>query len=195
MYTSVSEWIYRIFRDFPGIHSFDRLLLLGLQCKEKKTMINHKINVSQREKTFLWTCAPSEDSDSRRVIRFFTKRILNLAKDAKFLHADNEDSDQNARMRFESPLEYVFSRCGSNYVGGRGRAEGKRKLQLLWVLYHAMPVCHWIITKTCLYNIDPLKPHFYIVKLGITGAYIIFLISAQKHKVWVLVRTASQRRF
>ena len=35
------------------------------------------------------------------------------------------------------------------------------------------------ITKTHLYNIDPLKPHFYIVKLGFTGVYIIFLISAQ----------------
>ena len=35
------------------------------------------------------------------------------------------------------------------------------------------------ITKTCLYNIDPLKPHFYIVKLGFTGVYTIFLISAQ----------------
>ena len=36
-----------------------------------------------------------------------------------------------------------------------------------------------IIRKTCLYNFDPLKPHFYIVKLGFTGVYIIFLISAQ----------------
>ena len=35
------------------------------------------------------------------------------------------------------------------------------------------------ITKTCLYNSDPLKPHFYIVKLGFAGVYIIFLISAQ----------------
>ena len=35
------------------------------------------------------------------------------------------------------------------------------------------------ITKTCLYNVDPLKPHFYIVKLGFTGVYIIFHISAQ----------------
>ena len=35
------------------------------------------------------------------------------------------------------------------------------------------------ITKTCLYNFDPLKPHFYILKLGFTGVYIIFLISAQ----------------
>ena len=36
-----------------------------------------------------------------------------------------------------------------------------------------------IIKKTRLYNFDPLKPHFYIVKLGFTGVYIIFLISAQ----------------
>ena len=36
-----------------------------------------------------------------------------------------------------------------------------------------------IITKTCLYNFDPRKPHFYIVKLGFTRVYIIFLIFAQ----------------
>ena len=36
-----------------------------------------------------------------------------------------------------------------------------------------------LITKTCLYNFDPLKPHFYIVKLGFTGVYIIFLMSAK----------------
>ena len=33
-----------------------------------------------------------------------------------------------------------------------------------------------LITKTYLYNFDPLKPHFYIVKLGFTGVYIIFLL-------------------
>ena len=36
-----------------------------------------------------------------------------------------------------------------------------------------------LITKTRLYNFDPLKPHIYIVKLGFTGVYISFLISAQ----------------
>ena len=51
------------------------------------------------------------------------------------------------------------------------------------------------ITKTCLYNTDPLKPHSHIVKLGFTGVYIIFLTSAQKHRLWILVRTASLRRF
>ena len=61
------------------------------------------------------------------------------------------------------------------------------------------------ITKTCLYNFDSHKPHFYIVKLEFTGVYIIFLILlkntdcgysfAKKHRLWVLVRTASPRRF
>ena len=51
------------------------------------------------------------------------------------------------------------------------------------------------ITKTCLYNFDPLKPHFYIVKLGFTGVYIILFIFAQKLRLWVLIRTVSLRRF
>ena len=42
---------------------------------------------------------------------------------------------------------------------------------------------YYVITKTCLYNFKPHKPHFYIVKLGFTGVYIIFLISAQKHRL------------
>ena len=39
-------------------------------------------------------------------------------------------------------------------------------------------ICN-IITTTRLNNFDPLKPHFYIVKLSFTRVYIIFLISAQ----------------
>ena len=57
------------------------------------------------------------------------------------------------------------------------------------------PIKNEIITKTRLCNFDPLKPPFYIVKLGFTEVYIIFLISALKHRSWVLVRTASSRRF
>ena len=45
------------------------------------------------------------------------------------------------------------------------------------------------ITKTCLYNFDPFKPHFYRVKLGFTWVYIIFHISAQKHRLWVQTNT------
>ena len=36
-------------------------------------------------------------------------------------------------------------------------------------------------------NEYPLEPHFYIVKLGFAGVYLILL----KHTLWVLVRTAS----
>ena len=39
-----------------------------------------------------------------------------------------------------------------------------------------------VITKTCLYNVDSLKPHFYIATLGFAWIYIIFLISAQKYE-------------
>ena len=47
----------------------------------------------------------------------------------------------------------------------------------------------------CLYNADSLKPRFYIVKLGLTGVYITFLISAQKQILWVLVRAVLLRQF
>ena len=66
------------------------------------------------------------------------------------------------------------------------------KGQFMW-----FPVCLFAyqspseITKTLLYHFDPLKPHFYRV----TRVYIIFLISAQKHRLMVLIRTASPRRF
>ena len=39
----------------------------------------------------------------------------------------------------------------------------------------------FFITKSCLYKFHPLKPHFY--RVGSTGVYIIFLISAQKHRL------------
>ena len=42
------------------------------------------------------------------------------------------------------------------------------------------------ITKTYQYYFDPRPPqtHFYIVKLGFTGVYIIFLISAKTYRLW-----------
>ena len=36
-----------------------------------------------------------------------------------------------------------------------------------------------LITNTYLYNFDPLKPHFYIVKLGFTGYTLFFLFLLQ----------------
>ena len=55
----------------------------------------------------------------------------------------------------------------------------------------------WIIICLFLRTIENLTHAYitYIVKLGFIGVYIIFPISAQKHSLWVLVRTASARRF
>ena len=49
---------------------------------------------------------------------------------------------------------------------------------LLRLFISSNEVCN-TITKTNLYNFDPLKPHFYITKLGFAGVQSIFLISAQ----------------
>ena len=55
-------------------------------------------------------------------------------------------------------------------------------------------ITSWPITKACLYNVDPLNPLLYS-KTGVYRGIHYFLITAQKHKLWVLVRTASPRRF
>ena len=48
------------------------------------------------------------------------------------------------------------------------------------------------ITKTCLYNFDPLKPYFYLVKLGFTGEqYFSYFCSKQK---WESVAQNIKRR-
>ena len=47
------------------------------------------------------------------------------------------------------------------------------------------------IMLTCPCNVDPLSSHFYIIKLGFTGVFIVFLIFVLKHRLRVLVRVAS----
>ena len=50
------------------------------------------------------------------------------------------------------------------------------------------------IRITCPCDLYPLAPHFYIVKLGVTGVYIFFLIFALKHRLSVLVRTCTHNQ-
>ena len=56
------------------------------------------------------------------------------------------------------------------YVKLHNTAESIKANCLLAIVKHLL-----FITKTYLYNFDPLKPRFYIVKPGFTGVYIIFL--------------------
>ena len=129
----------------------------------------------QREKTYLWTCAPKEDSDQPANTRSLISLCcpheetlhpwLSKIRPVKVLIRLRECAGWSESSLGAHVRRYVFWRYGSFILHG--------------------------ITKTCLYNFDPLKPHFHIVKLGFTGVYIIFLFSAQKHRLWVLVRTAS----
>ena len=50
----------------------------------------------------------------------------------------------------------------------------KKNLTDLWfIIYYWCATCY-DITKTYLYNFDPLKPHFYVLKLGFTGYTLFF---------------------
>ena len=89
---------------------------------------------------------------------------------------------------------YETSQLAKSYQAMcRKKKEKKKKKKKDYFGFRIISPC--LITKTCLYNIDPYKPHLCIVNLGFTGVYIIFLIPAQKHRLWVLVRTASPRQF
>ena len=79
--------------------------------------------------------------------------------------------------------EYIFLVILSILVseGSPSRSLFRYNLQIRLGASKEYPCFHGevrkiFITKTRLYNFDPLKPHFYIAKLGFTGVYIIFLL-------------------
>ena len=74
-----------------------------------------------------------------------------------------------------------------------------KKRHKIYIVYpvprdHHTDLCDVLLASTLNFQITSqkhayiiltgLKPHFYIVKLGFTGVYIIFLISAKKHRLW-----------
>ena len=108
------------------------------------------------------------------------------------------------RYLFELPQQVQAIKMSTNNICFHKENQKKYCISIIKYSSHEViflsvfiVLIRWIfyITKTRLYNFKPLKPHFYIAKLGFTGVYIIFLISTQKHRLWVLVRTASARRF
>ena len=106
------------------------------------------------EKTYLLTCEPNEYANKPAHLRRLTRVLI-------------------VHMKKICITAWLSKMCSvKNLI--RLRKKSQADLNLRWVN----------IMKTCLYNFDPHKPHFYIVKLGFTGVYIIFLISAQKHRLW-----------
>ena len=71
--------------------------------------------------------------------------------------------------------------CDGNQTGSRKKLsvlQNGVSCSIMWLSLRKHVYSNIYITKTCLYNLDPLKPHFYVVKLEFTEVYIIFLISA-----------------
>ena len=107
-------------------------------------------------------------------------------------HIPSEDSDRSVHSRAVIGVFAGLS-AGSQWFnaasGGQWRfwsAKGMWRRRLIWVFaeraYNLLGNNEArlnSITKTCLYNFDPLKPQFYTVKLGFRGVYIIFPHSAQ----------------
>ena len=71
--------------------------------------------------------------------------------------------------------------CVAAFLGLTCQSQDHKYQGLRYSIYKSFTVS---ITKTYLYNTDPFKPRFYIVKLGLTGVYINFLISAKNIDWW-----------
>ena len=68
-----------------------------------------------------------------------------------------------------------------------------RTIILILVANFALPLipsCVVTLRKARLYNLNLIKPHFYIVNLEFTGINIIFLNYSQKYRLLILVRNA-----
>ena len=127
--------------------------------------------------------------------------IYRASEDVERQHEEMERRIRSTHQSFEH-TDTIVSKCRSDSLRNIQFCSvetsifiTEEHIQLHFSMVNAGSVFVTHIMKTCLYNFDPLKPHFYIVKLGFTGVYIIFLIFAQKHRLWVLVRTASLRQF
>ena len=120
-----------------------------------------------------------------------------MAKNGKFLSADDENWSAQADLSLrwahtqEGTFFYVaYSTCMWKYfvpIQGFSTLQNRQSEEYVAIKFiqesYGMQTEENTkldyITKTCLYSFDPLKPHFYIVKPGFTGVYIISFISAQ----------------
>ena len=132
----------------------------------------------------------------RRYLHVFTffipndKRLDAILYESSIPHSDSSFSESHlsAICAKKALLRCVFARKGLFVVCEKGRTKFMRAQ---YYQGHCLLVFSSVshLTKLsiklhhenkCLYNFDPLKPHFYIVKAGFTGVYIIFLISARR---------------
>ena len=102
----------------------------------------------------------SEKNGNPWKIIFYPKRIFFRISDI-FYFSHNSDLPQ-------------IQSCKFHFLRGKRHTDMPRKKTIGQPFKRLK-----FITKTCLYNFDPLKPHFHTVNWGLEGYTIFFLISAQ----------------
>ena len=95
------------------------------------------------------------------------KFISDITNDLDAFAADKSSIDEDLNIWYSFLLKH------SNNLAPIKSKRVKSKSMPDWFT----PDIIQIITKTYLYNFDPFKPHFYIVKLGFTGVYIMYFCS------------------
>ena len=119
------------------------------------------------------------------------KRVLHGFSTFVFAYAHCRFSHDTAHNMFQSILISCLFECNEYYKIQGKFTMGKMSISLyLKILNEITVLSIYYITKTSPCNKAPLTPHFYIVKQGFTGV-CMFLIFTPKHRLWVLVRTAS----
>ena len=135
------------------------------------------------------TCPRCADTDHSACAEYHPGINFPFIHAVMIMLADREGPDQTARM---CRLAWAFAVCPIIYIVAHKQYSGYNALNnTQWHIDRIVDITHEIIlniyiTKTCLYNFDPLKPHFYTVKLGFAGVYIIFFYFCSKHRLWVL---------
>ena len=138
----------------------------------------------QHSRAYLRTCAPSKDCVFAQSDQSLHWPILDSkgCKGVFFFHVDNKDSDQTVGMRrsgYDSSLvihvrRYIFPRCGSFYLCSYP----------WWFVQSLRKHAYLNILKT-----SPPKTEF------LDRKFWYFSYFCSKHRLLVLVRTASPGRF
>ena len=98
-----------------------------------------------------------------------------------FVFRSHFNHDKNIYQANATEIKNAAPVHRQNKKTTKKKKKKKKKKKQEWVTQTDQSVVfiHCYTTETCLYNLDSLKPHFYIVKLGCTWGIHYFLISTK----------------
>ena len=149
---------------------------IGFRSGLRKTIYQLSFNEPHHEKTCFWQMRKHSLRLTAQLIRafFFAKEIVQslyllIRNFSRLLTSSVVVQHSLCRTWLEIP-KTDFLRCCSNKD-----------------LVHSSVSVRFFMIVTCLCNVDPLTPHFYVVKLGLQGLHF-FLISVLKQRVWYALK-------